>query len=87
MKIAEAYLHHITIQHRRNPIFREKCQLLGTGFPFLKNLNGFAPGGLLGLVDFSKVQYLSLDMPISMNPPVFDDAPIAVDFAIFTPSF
>lgn len=45
---------------------------------------GIYPGTLLGIIDFTQVkQRLLVRMPTPGNPSVFDDAEVAVLFAVF----
>ncbi|MBF0631751.1 MAG: hypothetical protein HQL89_12285 [Magnetococcales bacterium] len=53
-----------------------------SGFAFLKNLNGLAPRSLLRVVDFTEIQNLPLNMPISLDTPIFHDAPFAMNLAV-----
>ncbi|MBF0147833.1 MAG: hypothetical protein HQL85_16900, partial [Magnetococcales bacterium] len=44
--------------------------------------NGLAPRSLLRVVDFTEIQNLPLNMPISLDTPIFHDAPFAVNLAV-----
>jgi hypothetical protein len=49
----------------------------------LQHLDTLTPGRPLRIVDLTQIEHLSLDNPVIRRASVFDNAPIAVFFAIF----
>jgi hypothetical protein len=80
-------LNNIAIQYRCFPIFWKDCNLLGLGLIVSKHLDAPAPGCLLTVIDFTQIKHLSLHHPITGNPPVLDNAPVAVFFTVFETLF
>ncbi len=52
---------------------------------FVKDLKRFAPGGLLFVVDFAKVENSSLDRLARAQPSILDDAEVAMSLAVLFP--
>src|SRR5882762_965398 len=75
-------MHHIAVQRRRRTILGEQRDL-SAGLPALvERLDRLAPGGALAVVDLTQVKHVPLHRPPARHPAVFDDAPIAVLFAV-----
>ena len=80
-------MNNIAIQCRCFAIFWKDRNLLGLGLIVSKHLDASAPGSFLTVIDFSQVEHLSLDNPITGDTPVLDNTPIAVFFAVFETLF
>jgi hypothetical protein len=52
----------------------------------LKHLDGLTPNLLLRIVNFSKIEHLSLDNPPAGYPPVLHNVPVTVFFSILLAS-
>ncbi len=63
----------------------EKRHLLGSFMALGEHLDGAPPGRLLAVVDLAEIKHLALDHPAAPHPTVLDEAPGAVDLAVFAP--
>jgi len=68
---------------RRLPILRKDRNLLGLSLIVSKYLDAPAPGRLLTVIDFTQIEYLSLDNPITRDTPVLNNTPVAVFLTVF----
>ena len=65
-------------------VFGKQVEVAGLAQILIKDSQGIYPGTLLGIIDFTQVkQRLLVRMPTPGNPSVFDDAEVAVLFAVF----
>ena len=65
-------------------IIGKQVEVAGLAQILIKDSQGIYPGTLLGIIDFTQVkQRLLVRMPTPGNPSVFDDAEVAVLFAVF----
>jgi hypothetical protein len=53
----------------------------------LNHINGPTPGGFLAVIDFTQIEHMALNDPIARHPPVLNDAPVTVFFAVFESLF
>jgi hypothetical protein len=77
----------LTGQFRRFAIIREKSKLGRLVMPSINHINGFAPPGLLAVVDFTKIEHLPLVDLAVRQPPVLDYGPVPVLLAILISLF
>jgi hypothetical protein len=69
-------------------LLREERNLLRGAVAFArKKIDRLLPGSLLATVEFSEIENMALENPAAGNPPVFDDAPVMVLFAILVAFF
>src|ERR1039457_4678704 len=65
-------------------VIGKQVEVLGLARNLIKDTNGLYPGTLLGIIDFTQVkQGLLVRMPTPGNPHIFDDAEVAMLFAVF----
>jgi len=60
----------------------EKGDLARDGFALGVSVEGFAPGGALGIIDLAEIKHLALEDAAVAKPFVFDHTPIGVFFSI-----
>jgi hypothetical protein len=76
-----------TGQFRERTVSRKQGYLSCRAVALLDHLDGLHPGGLLPVIDLTKVKHLSLDNLFGRRPMVFNDTPIAMLFSVFEASF
>jgi hypothetical protein len=80
-------LNDIAIECRGFAIFWKDRNLLGLNLIISKYLDTPTPGGFLAVIDFTQIEHLSLDNPITGDTTVLDNTPVAVFFAVFETLF
>ena len=73
------------IDRIRCPVFREQGDLLNHGLLRIKKLDGLLPRGFLGAVEFTQVEHVSLGDASIAQPPILNDGPVEMLFAVFDP--
>lgn len=68
---------------RNVPVLGEEADLLSELINFIEDLQALAPGRLLRVIDLTQVENGSLGRTTHAQTPVFDDAKIAMLFAVF----
>jgi hypothetical protein len=81
------YPDDFTSQFRRLSIRRKQGHLPPSLFGALKHINGFAPGRMLAVVYFAKIEHLSLNNPVARHSLVLNDTPVAMFFAVLKAVF
>ena len=73
------------IEHvgRNLAVLGEQTDLFSELIGFIDHLQTLAPGGLLGVVDLTQMENCALGGVAGAQPAVFDDAPVAMNLAVF----
>jgi hypothetical protein len=56
-------------------------------FSALKNINRFAPGSMLAIVNLTEVKDVSLNNTVVRSSLVLNDTPVSMFFAVLKPAF
>ena len=65
-------------------VIGKQVEVLRLARYLIKDTNGLYPGTLLGIIDFTQVkQCFLVRMPPPGSPNIFDDAEVAMLFAVF----
>ena len=86
-QFTELNLDDFTFQLRSLSVRGKQSHLSALFFAALKDIDAFAPGCMLAIVYFAKIEDLSLDNPVTRHTLVFNDTPITMFFAVFEAAF
>jgi hypothetical protein len=75
-------MHHVAVQHRRHAILGKQRDLSSVLTALVERFDRLAPSRSLVVVDLSQMQHVPLHRPPAGHTAVFNDAPIAVFFAV-----
>jgi hypothetical protein len=83
LQFVESNLDNFACKFRRLAVVGKQGHLPTLTLVALKNINGFAPSGMLTVVDFAEIEHLPLDNAVVRNALVLDNAPVSMFFAVF----
>ncbi len=85
LEIAQADGDDLVVGDCGQPVIRKERHRARHRMAGHDEVDGLAPGGLLGGVDFAEVKDVPLENTTVGDAPVFNDAPVVVDLAVFLP--
>jgi hypothetical protein len=83
----QPYRHHRAVQLRRCTVFRKQRHGARCTSPVLQDLNASAPRLALRVVDLAQIENMSLYYSAAARALALDDAPVAVQLAVFLADF
>jgi hypothetical protein len=85
LQALEPHTHHALIIDGTPAFLRKEGDGGGTDWALFKNLDGFAPGFLLRVVDLAQVKDVTLDDFVAADPLVLHPTPVAMFFPALLP--
>jgi hypothetical protein len=87
LQFTEPDLDDFACKFRRLTIGGKQCYLSALRFVVFKNIDGFAPGSMLAVINFAEIKDLPLNNAVVRCAPVLDNAPVSMFFAVFKAAF